>query len=101
MATQDNKVIDIGKRPGFLGQVFVFLENLIRYVEENYPKLKGAQKFSWFMFYFSILYRTADFFLNFPDRIDKIVAKLAEYVATIVDELNDYGEFTHSQAVAA
>lgn len=100
MVTQDNKVIDIEKRPGFLAQLFTFLENLIRYVEERFPKLKGPQKFSWFMFYFSIAYHTADFFLNFPDRIDIIMEKLAEYVATIVEELNDYGEFTHSQAVA-
>jgi hypothetical protein len=97
--TQDNKVISIEKRPGFLGQLFIFLENLIRFVEETYPKLKGQQKFSWFMFYFSIGYHVADFYLNFPDRIDQIMEKLAGYVAQIVGELNDYGEFTHGQAV--
>lgn len=88
--------------PNFLSRGWTFVMNLIIFVEDEnktaITKLDGDQKYSRFKYFWDLLYKSADFFFDFPDKVDKFVLGLPGLVKFIVDSLHDNGIFTHQEA---
>lgn len=94
-------------KPNFLGMLEKFIENIVLYVEEETKKKAsagdwtGAEKYSRFVYLFQYLYKSADWFFQFPDYIDKVVELLPKIVAKTVEWLHFFKQFTHKNEVTA
>ena len=79
----------------FFSQLIKFVENIARFVEEEKSGLTGVQKFSRFMYFFKLLYKTTSLFIEFPGYVKNIMDKLPEIVEFTVQMLHFAGIFQH------
>jgi len=97
MTVPDKLIAD--DEPNFLSQLIKFIENLCTFVENEDQGLNGAQKYSRFNYFWELLYKTADFYFNFPDYIDKVMSQLPALVKFVVENLHFVGIFQKKAVV--